>query len=151
VPSQKIGGTKIAHGINFFSILWCKWSGDQPQDDLVRFGNKKHESNFFKHPLKNLATYWNLGDIMGIVFSNFDNLKKNHTPFSSFWKKKSMQTKCYIVHTYVVWQYNNIYFLQPRPFLYLNMQTMRYNKSYPYKVNLTKTHVKKLKRCMSNL
>ncbi len=43
---KELGEQKLHMESNFFSILWCKWSGDQPQDDLVRFGNKKHESNF---------------------------------------------------------------------------------------------------------
>ncbi len=87
---------------SFFSILWCKWSGDQPQDDLARFGNKKHESSFLKHPFKILATYWNLGYNMGIFFFKFWQFKKK-MPFSSFWKKISTFQKIPPPKKFITW------------------------------------------------
>ncbi len=45
----------------FFSILWCRQTGDHPQEDLAKFGyipNMKVEN--FKKPSYILAAYWKL-------------------------------------------------------------------------------------------
>jgi hypothetical protein len=43
---------------SFFSILWGRWTGNHPQEDLAEFGNRSlREVDFFGEPHYILATF----------------------------------------------------------------------------------------------
>jgi hypothetical protein len=61
---------------NFFgAILYYSQSGDDPQEDLAKFGYKLHmKAMLKKHPCVLLATYLNHMQTSGYFFFNFDQI-----------------------------------------------------------------------------